>query len=145
MINSGRFRVSLHVSHSTRHAEEIIAAVGLQFRYARSAGSPRINKIGNALGGHYTRTDVSFDVSGGVVSNDDVLVADLLRSALLKLPLDVIDSLVSDNGTCFFLVGIYSEENILCDFDVALLSQLAKHAIGLKLDIYGGPETQSNE
>lgn len=72
-------------------------------------------------------------------------VTDLLRSALLKLPPDVIDALVSDKGVCFFLVGIYSHENKFCDFDVALLSLLAKHAIGLKLDIYGGPETEYDE
>ena len=39
----------------------------------------------------------------------------------------------------------YSEGNLLCDFDAGLLSRLADHHIGLKLDFYGGPENVAGE
>jgi hypothetical protein len=101
---------------------------------------PRITKQGTTLGGVYASTDVSFAVSEGVISNDDVLIADFINGALDALPLGAIEQVVSSGGACFFFVGIYSEGNLLCDLDEGLLSRLASHRIGLKLDFYGGPD-----
>jgi hypothetical protein len=122
-------------------ANDVVAPFGLQTRYARSAGAPRATRQGKPLGGFYTETDVSFAVSDGVVSNDDVMVAEFVDRAMDRLPLNVIDQIVGSGGGCFFLIGVYSEGNIMCDFGPALLSRLARHHIGLKLDFYGGPES----
>ena len=62
-----------------------------------------------------------------------------------ELPLSAIDQIVASGGAIFFLVGVYSEGNILFNFDVGLLSRLADHHIGLKLDFYGGPENVAGE
>jgi hypothetical protein len=140
MNSSERFRVSLHVSHPKLPADDIAASFALRLRYARSAGAPRMTKQGKALGGTYAQTDVSFAVSDGVVSNDDVLLGEFVDRAVNALPLDALDQIVSSGGSCFFFLGIYAEGNILCDFDANLLSRLASHGIGLKLDFYGGPE-----
>jgi hypothetical protein len=64
---------------------------------------------------------------------------------MADLPLTAIDYIVASGGVIFFLVGVYSEGNLLCDFDAGLLSRLADHHIGLKLDFYGGPENVPGE
>jgi hypothetical protein len=140
MSSVGRFRVSFHVSHPIFTAERIISTIALQPRYARSAGASRITKQGKDLGGIYAKTDISFAVSDRVLSVDDVLLSEFVDQAMDRLALKEIDQIVSSGGFCFFLIGIYSEGNFLCDFDTRLLSRLASHGIGMKLDFYGGPE-----
>lgn len=145
MNSSGSYRVSLHLSHPSTPADGIVFSIGLPTRYARSAGAPRVTKQGKELGGTYAKTDVSFAISDGVVSNDDVLLPESLNRAMGELPLTAIDRIVASGGACFFLVGVYSEGNLLCDFDAGLLARLAGHHIGLKLDFYGGPENVAGE
>lgn len=140
MNSSGKFRVSLHISHPDLSADEISAPFALRSKYSRSVGAQRITKLGEDLGGVYSQTDVSFMVSDGVIDNDDVQVADFVEKSLHSLPLKEIDGIVATGGVCFFLLGIYSDGNILCDFEASFLSSLSRHGIGLKLDFYGGPE-----
>ncbi|KGQ20587.1 hypothetical protein LF41_1124 [Lysobacter dokdonensis DS-58] len=83
-------------------------------------------------------TDVSFAISDGVVRNDDVMVADFIDTALDALPLIAIKEIVDSGGVCFFLLGLFSENNLLCDFSATGLSRMASHGMGLKLDFYGG-------
>lgn len=142
MNNTGTYRVSLHVSHSRLSAADITAPFYLCQKYAKSVGAPRTTKSGKELGGFYAQTDVSFAVSDGIVNNDKVLLAEFIDQAMRSLPLAEIKQMVESGGTCFFFIGIYSDGNILCDFGANLLSQLASHRIGLKLDFYGGPEGQ---
>lgn len=139
MSSAGQFRVSLHVSHPSLPADGILSAIALQPRYARSAGAPRVTKQGKELGGVYAKTNISFAVSDGVLSNDDVPLSEFVGRAMDELALSEIDQIVASGGACFFLVGIYSEGNLLCDFDASLLARLANHSIGMKLDFYGGP------
>ena len=139
MSGSGKFRVSLHISHHTLTADDITSSFSLQPKYARSVGAPRITKLGEDLGGIYRQTDVSFAVSG-LVNNDDILLVEFISQTLPNLPLKTIDHIVTSGGICFFFVGIYSHRNVLCDFTTDLLSRLVTHGIGLKLDFYGGPE-----
>jgi hypothetical protein len=100
-----------------------------------------MTKQGKALGGRYEQTDISFATSDGVLSTDDVLLGEFIDKVLNALPLDVINQIVASGGSCFFFIGVYSEGNILCDFDARLLSRLSAHGIGLKVDFYGGPES----
>jgi len=140
MSDSGRFRVSLHVSHPRLPADEIVVSFDLPVRYARSVGALRMTKQGKNLGGTYGQTDISFAISDGVISNDDVLLGEFVDKALGSLPLNTIDQIVASGGSCFFFIGVYSEGNLLCDFDAGLLSRLSVYGIGLKIDFYGGPE-----
>lgn len=140
MSSSGRFRVSLHVSHPLRSAEDICTNFSLRTRYARSAGEPRSTIQGTPLNGKYAKTDVSFQIGDGVISNDDVLVSDFIDGALDSLPLSSIDDIILSGGSCFFFLGVYAEGNLLCDFHEGLLFRLASHRIGLKIDFYGGPD-----
>jgi hypothetical protein len=140
MSKSGKFRVSLHVSHPTLSADDITGSFSLRPKYVRSVGCARTTKQGKDLGGVYSQTDVSFDVGDGLVDNDEVLLAEFIDQSVESLPLKTINSIVVSGGTCFFFIGIYSENNLLCDFGAGLLLRLANHGIGLKLDFYGGPE-----
>ena len=140
MSNSGKFRVNLHVSHPKLSADEIAAPFALRPKYARSVGAHRITKLGEDLGGVYSQSDVSFVVSDGVVNNDEVLLDEFVDQSIHRLPLEAIHRIVASGGSCFFFVGVYSDGNLLCDFRADLLSRLAGHGIGLKLDFYGGPD-----
>jgi len=135
-----RYRVKLHVSHPTWAAADVIAAFNFPVNYARSVGAQRETKNGELLEGLYKRTDVSFFISDGVADNDNVLLPDLIRASLSGLPLEHTYGISRSGGVCFYFVGIYSQGNLLCDFDAELLSALASHGIGLKLDFYGGPD-----
>lgn len=145
MSESGMYRVSLHVSHPVCPAEEVVSTIGLEIRYSRSVGEPRVTKGGRSLGGIYARTDVCFDVSGGVISKHDILVDESIARALEMLPLSKIEQIVETGGTCFFLIGLYSEDSFLCDLNAGLLLTLGSNGIGLKLDFYGGPEQVSED
>ena len=140
MNSSGTYRASLHVSHPTLSAEKLTSSFSLIARYTRSVGAPRVTASGHALGGVYKKTDVSFLIGNGIVSNDDVMVAESIAGALDALPLMMIQEIIRTGGKCFFFLGIYSDGNILCDFSADLLSKLASNGIGVKLDFYGGPE-----
>lgn len=139
MSSSSRYRVSFHVSHSHLSADEICAAFPLKPRYARTAGEPKTTIRGIALDGVHSRTDVSFPIGQDVVLSDDVSIAEFIAKALNELPLCAIEDVISSGGSCFFFVGIYTEENLLFDLTGDLLSQLGDNRIGLKLDFYGGP------
>jgi hypothetical protein len=132
--------VSFNVSHPDLHASSISASFGWPVRYARSFGEPRTTKQGEALGGFYKRTDVSFAVSNGVLSIDDVLIEQFVERSFEELPIEKIDQVVASGGACSFLIGVYSEGNVLCSLGATLLSRLAAHSVGLKLDFYGGPD-----
>lgn len=140
MSNSGKYRVSLHISHPKLPAGDIAALFTLPPKYARSVGEPRTTRSGKELGGVYAQTDVSFAVSDGIVNNDSLLLAEFIDQAMCFLPLEEIKQMTASGGTCFFFIGIYSDKNLLCDFGAQLLLQLACYSIGLKLDFYGGPE-----
>lgn len=79
------------------------------------------------------------------MSNDDILVDEFIARALETLPLVAINQAVETGGSCFFLLGIYSEDSLLCDFNAEMLLKLASNGIGLKLDFYGGSEPAAEE
>lgn len=145
MSSPRMYRVSLRVSHPALPADQVASIIDLKVRYSKSVGESRVTKGGRELGGVYARTDVCFSISDGVISNDDILVADSIARALETLPLSAISQMVKTGGSCFFLLGIYSEDSLLCDFNAEMLLQLASNGIGLKLDFYGGPEQVAEE
>ena len=132
MSNTGHFRVSLHVSHPTLSADKIASTFNLNPKYARSAGEPRLTKQGKSLGGLHKRTDVSFHVSDNILSSENILTEDLIEKSPSTLPLDIISHITNTDGECFFLIGIFSGENFMCNFQSKLLTRLSGHGIGLK-------------
>lgn len=45
---------------------------------------------------------------------------------------------MNSGGECFFLLGVFSRNNIMNYFDAKPLNRLASQKIGLKIDFYGG-------
>lgn len=138
MDNPRSYKVSLHISHQELHADNILPHFSLATKYVRSVGERRVSKAGKELGGIYSQTDISFFVSEGVVNDDEITVSEFIDNALLFLPLTTIKDIVESGGACFFLIGVFSDGNMLCDFNVGFLSRLQQHGIGLKLDFWGG-------
>lgn len=144
MTTSNRYRLSFHISHPSISATEIVASSPFPVHYSRSVGEKRVTKTGRDLEGVYSRTDVSFDVSGGVVLEATLPLCERVRTSLDNLPRGMIKEVSSSGGECFYLVGIYSEDNFLVHFPGELLSLLSLGSIGLKLDFYGGADVDKN-
>lgn len=140
MIFPRSYKVSLHIIHPQLPAGEVTPFFNFATKYVKSVGARRILKSGNDLGGIYSQTDISFVISDGVVNDDDVTVAEFIENSLLLLPLVMIDEIVASGGVCFFLIGVFTDGNMTCDFNVSLLSRLQQHGIGLKLDFWGGKQ-----
>lgn len=140
MTQPSRYRLSLHVSHPALSAPDVIKHFVIPVRYARSVGEQRTTPTGTKLGGTYSETDVSFDVSQGVLSDDEIPFVDCIIDSLGKLPANEINEFISTGGECYYLAGIYTEDNILFYLPSKFLAALSSLAIGLKLDIYGGEE-----
>jgi len=140
METSRKYRLRFHISHPELSSEYLTEMIGLTTAIERSVGMPRTTKSGKYLGGLYGRTDVSFNISDGVVNHDEKALPIFINDALKNLPLTKIKEITNSSGLCFFSVGVYSNGNMLCDFEASLLSELAKFGIGLKLDFYGGSD-----
>lgn len=143
MSTGNRYRLSLHVSHPAQSASEVIFAFGLEPRYSKSIGAPRIGRSGALLGGIWNSTEISFAVSNGVQQSRDLPLVELLSKTLTSLDLRKIDSIVSTGGKVSFIAGIYTEDNYFFELPSDLMRQLAEHNIGVKLDIYGGPDIEA--
>lgn len=126
--------------HPTVAAPEIARHFALQVRNSKSVGETRQTLKGRKLGGVYRETNITFDVSGGVIGSSDLPLCDCISSSFRNLPQDAIMDFVATGGECFYLAGIYSEENAMVYFSSELLSSLSSYSIGLKLDFYGGPD-----
>jgi hypothetical protein len=138
MSNTGRFSVTLLVTHPTLSAEQVTASLMLRPVHARSVGARRIVG-GKDLGGVHPRTFVNLAVSDGVLDNDEIEITDCIEKAMETIPLDALDQIIASGGECAFSVGIYSSKDIMSCFWPGLLSQLADHDIGLDLDFYADP------
>ncbi len=138
MNESNQYRLSLHISHPSLVVSDIVQYFKFPARYLRSVGEKRRTKTGRDLGGIYAKTDISFDVSGGVVSNDKITLFSCIQDSFRELPLDEIKNFVLTGGECFYLAGIYAEDNFVVYFPSGFLSVLSSSPIGLKFDFYGG-------
>ena len=142
MTTSRKYRVTMIVTHPTITAAEIVSAFAFAPRWAKSVGTARLSPTGKALGGTYAETSVCLRISDAVIDHDETGLTRFIGDSLNKLPLATVDRVVDAGGMCFFSVGVYTDGNMMCDFDENLLRKLADHKIGLKLDIYGGSENE---
>jgi hypothetical protein len=141
MNESNRYRLSLHVSHPSIRADDVIRHFNFEVRYSRSVGDSRVTPNGRSLGGTYLETNISFDVSNGVISSEKLSLGACISDSIEKLPSkEIIKSFMETGGDCFYLIGIYSEDNFLVDIPAKLLSNISEYGLGLKLDFYGGPD-----
>lgn len=135
------FRLTLQVSHPRFSAAEIEKRIALPVRYAQSVGMPRQSKSGEALGGTYDKTNVSFSFHPDPLDITQVSIEDFINERLRTLDANFLNDVFTSGGTSHFLIGIFSAENVMACFDVNTVLELASFKVGLKFDFYGGEDS----
>ncbi len=134
------FRLTFHVSHPTFSALEIENIFKLPTRHSKSVGMSKKTKGGKMLGGKYKRTSISFLLHDDPLQFKDIFVVDLLNKSLKSFKHEYIKKLIETGGECNFLIGIFTSDNVMINFDFDTLKRLSELKISTKLDIYGGPD-----
>jgi len=140
MKNSSTFRLTFHVSHPSAAAAEIVAAFGLPARYAQSVGMPKQTKTGKLLGGVYQRTNVSFTLHEHPLNFQGASMESLIRESLTSFDRNYLLTIHETSGSCHFLVGVFSSENVMFDISLDAINELAASNVSIKFDFYGGEE-----
>ncbi|MCW7551330.1 hypothetical protein NX722_01470 [Endozoicomonas gorgoniicola] len=63
-----------------------------------------------------------------------------LKRWLRQFDKKYISKIVGSGGVCTFLLGIFSEENVMFELDVEVINQLAEYGIRIVFDFYGGED-----
>ena len=132
------FRLTFHVSHPSISADEIERAFELPVKFSQSVGEKRKTKSGKALDGNYKCTNVSFYLHDQPLSFDDVLLVKLIKNQLESYDFNYIAHLVESGGHCNFLLGIFSNENVMFEFNSEVIDMLSALKVSIKFDFYGG-------
>lgn len=138
MSKTSTFRLTFHVSHPTISASKIEENFDFPIRFSQSVGGQKKTKNGKVLSGNYKFTNVSFCLHESPLSFDDVSV-----DALIKNQLEIYDTkytahLVESGGSCNFLLGIFSSDNIMFELNHEVICMLSTAKINMKYDFYGG-------
>ena len=140
MSENSTFRLTFHVSHPSISASEIENAFGLPVRFSQSVGEQRKTKSGKALEGNYKLTNVSFYLHDLPLSFDNVSIDDFIKKQLESYDVDYITHLVGSGGSCNFLLGVFSSDNVMFELSYDVLSMMSTAKISMKYDFYGGEE-----
>jgi hypothetical protein len=138
VIGGSTFRLTLHISHPDVPATEISEVFGLPVRFSHSKNEQRKTKSGERLDGNYERTNVSFSLHDDPLNFDVVSVDLLMKTQLESLDMNYILSLVETGGSCNFLLGIFSCENVMFELSNRTIDLLSDAKISIKYDFYGG-------
>ncbi len=138
--NPGTFRITFHVSHPSSSASEIEGVFKLPVKFSQSVGMQRATNSGKILEGLYKRTNVNFSLHEKPLSFDDFDVAEVINEQLKSLNEDYLNKIYKTGGTNHFILGIFSEDNVMLDIDIDLIQYLSCLKIGVKLDFYGGSD-----
>lgn len=140
VMNTSTFRVTFHVLHPSMSAHEIEDAFRLPIRYSQSVGMQKKTKSGVLLGGVYERTSVSFSLHDEPILFRDVSLVGFVLKQLGSYNHDYLNAIYEAGGSCHFLIGIFSSENVMFEFDIEAVRLIASANVGMKFDFYGGEE-----
>ena len=140
MNSSSSFRVTFHVSHPNFSASGIERIFNLPVKFSQSVGMQRKTNKGVPLGGTYKRTNVNFLLHKDPLDFDHVSIVDFIKNKLTRLNFDYTEKIFLTGGACHFIIGIFTSDNVMLDFDIDIIQQLSSLKIGIKLDIYGGED-----
>jgi hypothetical protein len=138
MSGNSTFRLTFHVSHPSIPAAEIEEAFSLPTRFSQSVGGQKKTKSGKLLDGYYNLTNVSFCLHDLPLNFDDVSMDGFLKTQLESYDVDYIKRLVESGGSCNFLVGVFSSENVMFELSLEAIDMLAASKVSIKYDFYGG-------
>ena len=132
------FRLTFHVSHPAISAAEIEKVFDLPIRFSQSIGNQKKTKSGKLLSGNYKLTNVSFCLHDLPLNFDDISVDAFLKKQLESYDDDYIGHLVESGGSCNFLLGVFSSDNVMFEISHEVISMLSTVKISIKYDFYGG-------
>ena len=138
MTNSSKFRATFHVSHPVIGASEIVETFKLPTRYCYSVGDQKKTKQGVPLKGVYERTHVSFTLHESPLSFSEYSLAEFIVNILESFENKHLHKINYSGGECYFLIGVFSPNNVMFDFGASAIECLANVKVGLKFDFYGG-------
>lgn len=143
MSNPSSFRVTFHVSHPSFSASEIENVFKLPVKFSQSVGLERRTNQGVPLGGTYKRTNVNFLLHKNPLNFDHISIIDFINTKLVTIDFDYTNKIFITGGRCFFIIGIFTSDNVMLDFTIDSIQHLSSAKIGIKLDIYGGEDEAS--
>ncbi len=138
MSGNSTFRLTFHISHPIIPAAEIEEAFDLPIKFSQSVGEQRKTKNGKVLGGNYKFTNVGFRLHDLPLNFDDISIDVLLKTQLERYDTGYISYLVESGGSCDFLLGIFSSENVMFELSHEVISMLSSAKVSVKYDFYGG-------
>lgn len=134
------YRLTLHISHPRISAKEIESKVDLPVKFSQSVGMPRATKNGKMLGGEYRLTNVSFLLHESPLNFDECPLEFFLKNALERVDVEIFEWIHQTGGSSNFLLGIYSDKNVMFELDIEAIGHLGEHKVSFKFDFYGGEE-----
>lgn len=138
MSESSTFRISFHVNHPTMLAEEIENNFPFPIRFSQSVGLPRKTKGGKPLEGIYSETNISFLMHDATINANDISIPEFIEKSFSIIPEIKIREIINSGGICSFMIGIFSNKNIMFEMKNDFLKKIANLGIGMKFDFYGG-------
>jgi len=97
-------------------------------------------KSGKTLDGVYKRTNVSFSLHEKPLNFDDVSIVDFMLTKLNSYDSEYIKMICKSEGSCHFLIGIFSSSNVMFEFGANTIKRLSTLNVGVKFDFYGGED-----
>lgn len=138
MSGNSTFRLTFHVQHPTVPASEIEDVFRLPTRFSQSVGDQRKTKSGRVLEGIYAYTSVSFCLHDHPLPADKLSIGGLIKNNLTNFDHDYIHEIIRTNGSCNFLLGLFSNENLMFELDSEVINMLSYYQVSIKFDFYGG-------
>ncbi|MDO6705967.1 hypothetical protein [Photobacterium sp. 1_MG-2023] len=138
MSGNATFRITFNVSHPTISADEIEGVFELPTRFSQTVGGPKKTKSGKILDGMYKRTNVSFCLHESPLNFDDVSMNDFLKMQLRGYDREYIVQLVESGGSCNFLIGVFSDDNVMFELSLEAIQMLSEFKVSIQYDFHGG-------
>ncbi|MEF9388674.1 DUF4279 domain-containing protein [Ralstonia solanacearum species complex bacterium KE056] len=134
-MNELSFSVSLRIFTQTVEPDEICKLLGLEPKWKRRIGEPRVNPKGTLLGGVYKRSYCSFSLS----RIDDEELHEMLNRVVENLSKNkkLFHRVRDEGGQVEFFIGWYSSGNTADIFGYSLLEKISDLKIDLSFDVYG--------
>ena len=137
MNKESRFRISFRIFHPTISAADIESNFKFPTRYSRSVGKLRATKSGELLGGTYKSTSVCFVLYEDSLTFDNFSLNDILNEQLATYNKAYTSYVSASGGDCNFLIGIFSENNVMFNLELETIQMLAASKISVTYDFYG--------
>jgi len=133
-----QYVISLRIWHPDMPEEEFSKIFGRQAKYSWTVGSPRFSPKGRPLGGVHKSSYWSTELTSKTTLSEPIEVEQALDVQIenFSRKAEFFNKVRADGGKAEFFIGLFSDENIVIDFEPSLLGRLAHAGLGICLDYY---------